>query len=142
MFDTLILLGIEIYQRHISPRKGWRCAYSVLHGGAGCSGAVKRAVRQQGWCKAALLARQRFRDCKLAAQMLGAQNGTDSGGSPGNPPQKRRGWVGDWCDFDPCLWLDLAGHCGTSGAHHAPCDCNSCDAAPCDCTPCDCNPCN
>lgn len=28
--NKLILLLIMFYQRHLSPRKGYRCAYSVL----------------------------------------------------------------------------------------------------------------
>ncbi|MCH0695689.1 membrane protein insertion efficiency factor YidD [Escherichia coli] len=42
--DKLLLLLIVFYQRFVSPHKGLRCAYGVLHHTHGCSGAVKEIV--------------------------------------------------------------------------------------------------
>ncbi|WP_240782748.1 membrane protein insertion efficiency factor YidD [Escherichia sp. E2661] len=46
--NKLLLLLIMLYQRHLSPRKGYRCAYSVLYQTQGCSGAVKEIIQQKG----------------------------------------------------------------------------------------------
>ena len=59
---------IELYQRHLSPRKGYRCAYSVLHGGTGCSGYAKHAIAEHGIFNAYPLIMQRFSDCTDAAK--------------------------------------------------------------------------
>jgi putative component of membrane protein insertase Oxa1/YidC/SpoIIIJ protein YidD len=32
-----LLVAIRFYQRHVSPRKGYRCAYRVHTGRCGCS---------------------------------------------------------------------------------------------------------
>jgi putative component of membrane protein insertase Oxa1/YidC/SpoIIIJ protein YidD len=39
---------IRGYQRRLSPRKGWSCAYRVAHGGTSCSEAVRQAVARRG----------------------------------------------------------------------------------------------
>ncbi|MDU4436889.1 MAG: membrane protein insertion efficiency factor YidD [Pluralibacter gergoviae] len=68
--DTVILTLIAFYQRFISPRKGYRCAYGVLHHTHGCSGAVKHIVQQKGIIAGWRDIRQRFADCREAAQTL------------------------------------------------------------------------
>ena len=70
MLARAALGGIWIYQRYISPYKGFRCAHAVLHGGSGCSGFAKDALRAQGFLAAIPLVRQRFRDCRLAYDTL------------------------------------------------------------------------
>jgi len=66
MFSKMALGGIWAYQQYISPNKGFRCAYSVHHGGTGCSGYAKRAIRNRGLWRALPDIRQRFRDCHAA----------------------------------------------------------------------------
>lgn len=61
--------AIWIYQRYVSPRKGFRCAYSVHFGGPGCSGFAKAALRDHGVWRALPLIRDRFRQCAMAAQL-------------------------------------------------------------------------
>jgi len=39
---------IAAYQRHISPHKGFHCAYRVQHGGQSCSGYIKRMIHERG----------------------------------------------------------------------------------------------
>jgi putative component of membrane protein insertase Oxa1/YidC/SpoIIIJ protein YidD len=127
MLDHAALLAIGGYQRWLSPRKGYGCAYRIAHGGTGCSGFAKRAIAERGLRRALPLIRQRFRECHAAALL--AQ--TDE--------RDRRGPVGRWCD----RWCNLpAGDWGVccrafdrdgndSGG------CSSCDGSPngCDCSP-------
>jgi len=46
--DRLTLSGIRLYQRRLSPHKGFCCAHATLHGGESCSAAVARIVREDG----------------------------------------------------------------------------------------------
>ena len=73
MIARVALFGIYGYQRWLSPRKDYRCAYSVRHGGTGCSGCAKHAIRDHGFFTAIPLIKQRFADCKLAAQAFAAE---------------------------------------------------------------------
>ncbi|PZR52608.1 membrane protein insertion efficiency factor YidD [Xylanimonas oleitrophica] len=67
---TMVDRAIATYQRRISPRKGWRCAHGVLHGGAGCSGAVRDLVARRGLVRSVLPAAVRFWACYQAAHVL------------------------------------------------------------------------
>ncbi|MEL7154027.1 MAG: membrane protein insertion efficiency factor YidD [Pseudomonadota bacterium] len=65
--STISLWLIRFYQRWLSPRKGYRCAYAVHHGGPGCSGFAKNAISENGLWEAIPLVRERFRLCASAA---------------------------------------------------------------------------
>lgn len=60
--------AIGLYQKHLSPRKGYRCAYSLEHGGTGCSGAVLKILEENGLWHGWSLIKQRFEDCGDAAE--------------------------------------------------------------------------
>ena len=68
MTAQLTVAAISVYQRRISPRKGWQCAHRVRHGGLSCSEWVKRAVARHGVRTGVLLARRRFARCRQAAR--------------------------------------------------------------------------
>jgi putative component of membrane protein insertase Oxa1/YidC/SpoIIIJ protein YidD len=60
---TLALSAIVFYQRHISPRKGFCCAYRAHTGRASCSALAYRAIRRYGvWLGLAVL-RLRLQKC-------------------------------------------------------------------------------
>jgi len=137
--DGFFVTAINVYQKRISPRKGWRCAHSVFHGGTGCSGFVKSAIGQHGWRAAWPLARARFRRCKLAARQLRAQKSSsespfssssaDSTGQTQNKNQKKPAPGGGsdcWSGCDPGLC-----HCASAAF-----DCGPLDSGCIDCTPC------
>jgi putative component of membrane protein insertase Oxa1/YidC/SpoIIIJ protein YidD len=97
--DAQVLRAIAWYQRRLSPRKGWNCAHGKLHGGAGCSESVRQLVDEHGWRAARRLARRRFRECKLAAQILRAQSESARANlSSTKKPASRRRKRSDWCD--------------------------------------------
>ncbi|MBD2039188.1 membrane protein insertion efficiency factor YidD [Microcoleus sp. FACHB-672] len=60
------------YQKHISPKKGFSCAYRVLHGKESCSEFIKRTILEQGLIEAIPAARHRLQACKAANQVLRA----------------------------------------------------------------------
>ena len=66
----LAILSIEAYQRRLSPRKGFRCAHRVLHGGDSCSQHIKRAIADLGLKKGLAAARIRFAACREASRTL------------------------------------------------------------------------
>ncbi|MFS1430823.1 membrane protein insertion efficiency factor YidD [Vibrio splendidus] len=67
MLSKLSLLAISFYQKFISPRKGYRCAYGVLHGTHGCSGHVKKAIQIKGVISAIPDIKNQFANCKSAS---------------------------------------------------------------------------
>lgn len=70
MLSGAALATIGAYQRWLSPRKGYACAYRVAHGGTGCSGYAKQVIAAEGLIPSIPLIRQRFRDCHAAAVAL------------------------------------------------------------------------
>ncbi|WP_019585914.1 membrane protein insertion efficiency factor YidD [Deinococcus apachensis] len=70
--DTLTLSGIRLYQRYLSPRKGFRCAHVALHGGESCSAAVARIVREDGLIGGRRRIATRFQECRAAHHVLHA----------------------------------------------------------------------
>ncbi|HEY4373619.1 MAG TPA: membrane protein insertion efficiency factor YidD [Burkholderiales bacterium] len=72
MRPGVALMGAAItgYQRYLSPYKGFRCAYAVLHRSLGCSEAVRQLILRYGLAAGWPHVRQRFADCKAAMQTL------------------------------------------------------------------------
>ena len=162
MVSELALGAIWGYQRFLSPRKGFRCAYSVLHGGTGCSGFAKYAIRDHGFWGAIPEIRQRFRDCRDASRTLRANCAVHSN-LPGDDPHPRRRAnrrrkaeaarkdKGDGCLGYGCDGLDCAGSacalpafCAAGSASSQTTDgagggcfgdCSGPDCGGCDCAP-------
>lgn len=62
----LALALIKLYQRHLSPRKGYCCAYRAYTGHASCSALAYRAIQRFGvWCGIGIL-RLRLVKCGVA----------------------------------------------------------------------------
>lgn len=153
MFSKLALGGIWAYQKYLSPRKGYRCAYSVVHGGTGCSGYVKHAIRDHGIWTAWPKIMQRFRDCKTAHLVtkskcaVHSQQLDDEERKELESYRRKDRWHNklDWCCWGGC---DAAACCGSASATPSAAPdaaggaCSSVDCGSgCDCTPgCDCSP--
>ena len=73
LLDYVAIQAIQRYQKHLSPHKGFSCAYSRLHGAESCSEYFRKKVKSYGLSKAIPLFEQRLRDCKLANATLKAQ---------------------------------------------------------------------
>jgi len=63
---TLALLAIRVYQRLISPYKGFCCAYGAHTGRASCSALGYRAVRRFGIWHGVQILDGRFLKCGVA----------------------------------------------------------------------------
>jgi putative component of membrane protein insertase Oxa1/YidC/SpoIIIJ protein YidD len=65
---TIALLAIKAYQRYISPRKGFCCAYRAHTGYSSCSTLGYRAIRRYGVLPGIAVLQQRFQRCSAAHQ--------------------------------------------------------------------------
>lgn len=134
---------IGLYQRHLSPRKGFSCAHRVLHGGTGCSGYAKSAIAEHGAVAALPLIRARFAACKSAHRQILAKEAVREDDESQDEDQslaaarKRRKRRERGC-------VPAFGCCGGTTTHHRRqqnCDCcDPTDAASCDAGACDCSP--
>jgi putative component of membrane protein insertase Oxa1/YidC/SpoIIIJ protein YidD len=73
------------YQKHISPKKGFSCAYRVLHGKESGSEFIKRTILEQGLMEAIPAAKHRLQACKAANQVLKSKSET-----PGSNKEAQR----------------------------------------------------
>jgi putative component of membrane protein insertase Oxa1/YidC/SpoIIIJ protein YidD len=95
---------IRVYQRYLSPRKGYRCAYGVLHGAGTCSYIGLGIMEQQGfwafWRKMPL----QFDACRAAASTL--ENESDEQKKARRKRLKDESRKRDCSRFDNCGGVD------------------------------------
>ena len=65
---SLLLAAIHGYRRHLSPRKGFACAYRVHEGCASCSALGLRAISRYGAWRGLGVLRLRLEQCRLVAE--------------------------------------------------------------------------
>jgi len=68
--DRLAIMTLVIYQRHLSPHKGFCCAHRVRHGGLSCSEYARQTILDLGWRRSLAAVRVRLRACRVAALEL------------------------------------------------------------------------
>ena len=73
MLQSACLELIRLYQRHLSPRKGYVCALRACSGGRSCSSYAARAITRGGVLAGVLLLRRRLRACAEASTALNAE---------------------------------------------------------------------
>lgn len=61
-----VALGIDLYQHHLSPLKGFTCAHHHLYRRGSCSGFARRVVLRWGVLRLVPLLRLRFIACRRA----------------------------------------------------------------------------
>ena len=64
----LLLAAIRGYKRHVSPRKGFACAYRVHLGACSCSTLGLRAISRYGAWRGLGVLRLRLTQCRLVAE--------------------------------------------------------------------------
>lgn len=109
--DAALMGAIALYQRHVSPHKGFSCAIRVHTGACSCSRFGQRAIARHGAWRGLGLLRGRLARC-------GEVHASHHAGGRG-----QRGVID--CDLSCHSPCDL------------PCDLSPCDAL--DCLPCDCD---
>lgn len=94
---NLLILWIHWYQKYLSPRKGYSCAYRSLHHGESCSCYVKNILTEQNLLTSISLAKQRFSECAQAEKILhirSAENDNSLGSDSQLKPEKKSGSYG------------------------------------------------
>lgn len=123
----LALLFIEIYQRYLSPYKGFCCAYRAHTGCQSCSTLGYRAIRRYGVVDGLGVLRQRLHKCGVAYDRHHVPR-------PHRALRSQRGDCSPGCDV-PCDGCDMPDiDCPRVGIPKGLCDAASC----CDCGSCDC----
>lgn len=104
------IFGITLYQRLLSPYKGYRCAHAALHQGSSCSQAIKLIIAEKGVWRSRSLVKQRFAECRAAAlEMRRRYEDEDHqcNDSKKHKDKQRRDNCLDYCDLPcDCIHLD------------------------------------
>ncbi len=144
--DTLlrrpVAVAITVYQRRLSPLKGFSCAHRVLHGGDSCSQHAKALVLRLGPLAALTPARERLGACREANKTLRTEaragSSTASSWEIGRRRQGRRRWF-RWRrrrsrDAAEDLFESEDSGGDASGCESESIECDSCDCG-LDCSP-------
>jgi len=100
--DALALVAIRFYQRHLSPLKGYGCAYRVHTGCASCSHLGYRAIRRYGLWIGLPVLQQRLHRCAVAHARFGLHGGRQARTPPPGRALSGQAGVCDLaCDL-PC----------------------------------------
>jgi uncharacterized protein len=70
MLETVCVSNIELYQKHLSPLKGFGCARRIHTGRCSCSEFARRFVLKFGAVRARLILPARFRACAASHRAL------------------------------------------------------------------------
>lgn len=111
MLNSLILGAIRFYRKHLSHRKGYRCAYGMATGRSTCSTVGLRAFRRAGAWRGLLLLNRQFDRCAMARE--------------------------DLLEADSGRYARLARPMGRRAAQAGVVDCGGCDAPGCDAPSCE-----
>ena len=88
--SSLALRVINIYRRHVSHRKGFRCAHHALHGQGSCSDFGLTLALQVGLFGLVRPLLQRFSECRAAAVTLSAAHeDKQKREQEGNSPERK-----------------------------------------------------
>jgi uncharacterized protein len=111
---TLALSAIRFYQAHISPYKGFCCAYSAHTGHASCSALGYRCIARFGLWRGIGVLRQRLTKCGVAHRRYSSRPLV---------MRKQAGFCDAGCDL-PCDFDFGAAACDVMSSCGSPCDCS------------------
>ncbi|WP_460200501.1 membrane protein insertion efficiency factor YidD [Scytonema sp. NUACC21] len=136
--------AITGYQKHISPRKGFSCAYRILYGRESCSQYIKQAIATEGLRAAIVKSRSRFQACSKANQIL-LSHTQNSDSTEETPNKKRRTsfcsrnrdrqWDCSSSNYEGC---EGSCDCASGLGELATSDCGIVDCGSLDCSAADC----
>ena len=121
----LAVAGIGLYQRYVSPYKGFSCAHRVVRRGWSCSEFGKRAFARHDTATAWSLLKRRLARCRTAYEALRARYAmavspaSESGQHRSEDEQRSKQTRHNDCGIGSCSPGDL-GACADVGA----CDCS------------------
>lgn len=103
------LAAIGVYQRYVSPYKGFCCAYREHAGGPSCSALGSRAIRRHGVFKGCAITRARLARCGEIHRQFHANARGSNTAQRGDCDLGGCDIAGEACDACDC------GDCGGSG---------------------------
>lgn len=103
----IFIFIIRLYQRYISPHKGYRCAYAILHNQPSCSNSVINIIEINGLIRGWQLIMQQFNYCSLAYSKIQKEEN--------NKKKEKNSWCHP-CDSINCI--------PTKGTGESACDCS------------------
>jgi putative component of membrane protein insertase Oxa1/YidC/SpoIIIJ protein YidD len=113
----IALAMIALYQRFVSPIKGFSCAYRASTGGAGCSAHGYRVIERYGMWMGLRLLKRRLDSCSREYRKhIGANRSRAALQAPGRHQAGYCDVSCDACDLGSCA-CDVLGNCGS-----LPCD--------------------
>ena len=117
----LVLAAISAYQRHVSPHKGFYCAYRVHTGRQSCSVLGYRAVRRYGVIAGLVVLQRRTHRCGVTHRRFSP--------TQRRPHRTQRGDCDVGCDSPFDFNCDARGgkSCLSFADCSSACDCGSCD---------------
>jgi putative component of membrane protein insertase Oxa1/YidC/SpoIIIJ protein YidD len=122
MLDVSAVYAINFYQRHLSPYKGFQCAYRVHTGRCSCSEYAKRIVRKRGVGALFVALPRQFARCRSAYTTLLATQATQT--REQRRRSKKREDKTDCCPLDGCSACDVPFECPDLPCDIGPCDCS------------------
>ena len=127
------LLAIGFYQQYISPRKGYRCAKGVLHGGETCSASVKRVMKDEGFVSGIKEYFNTTKECKHAYEQIEKDRLKQKKVSGCSSANSAKATAAGVAEENVCG----CGELGIDSCEGGSCDAASCDAGGCDIGSCD-----
>jgi len=118
------LFLIVLYQKFLSPRKGYKCAKGHLHGNGTCSSTTKDAFRKDGFIGGIKEYRKSTKECREAYTTIQSKRRVD----------KIDAAICAGCDGSPSAFGSEAGLLSTESSF---CDVGGCDVGGCDVGGCD-----
>lgn len=115
MLKSLALGLIRLYQRHLSPRKGFSCAYRVHTGGHSCSHFGYSAIAKHGVLRGLVLIRRRLDKCAWQHNAHRTKEPVRALVQSRNAATRYQGGFVEGCDV-----------CADAGACDSACACDSC----------------
>jgi len=123
---TIAIWGINLYQKYLSPYKGYRCAYGVYHQNGTCSSIIKSHIQEHGLIKAYPMIRGQFDACKVAYAALQARSEEEQNEScwksAKDEAKEQAVEEGAGCACDSCSGVDCGESCSCDVG--VPCDCS------------------
>lgn len=78
----IALWTIAIYQKYLSPKKGYSCAHRILHNDQSCSGYCAENLKKHGFVSTVVVMPSRFHQChKAGVELSERKPGEDTGKS-------------------------------------------------------------
>ena len=105
MINKSLIYSIDLYQKYLSPYKGYCCAYKVYHDDVSCSQFTKNCIKELGFFQAIFIIKKRFQDCKISAEKIKEEKTECCKSEDFKKFDNRLGCACDSCEIAHCFSL-------------------------------------